>query len=114
MCTPFPTPKAIHTKLSLLSPPASEFLILSDTKIRVQSSTVYALSAINCAVLAERKLVSVSGNRCLVPWSVIPVDASDSFGKLRVGKYEKCDSYRNHKKNSHHKFDNAITIMNNE
>ena len=29
--------------------------------------------------IAERKLVSVSGNRCLVPWSVIPVDASDSF-----------------------------------
>ena len=40
---------------------------------------------------AERKLVSVSGSRCLVSWSVVPVDA-DSFDTIldavRAGKYE--------------------------
>ena len=40
----------------------------------------------------ENKLVSVSGNCCLVPWSVIPVDASDSFDTIldvvRAVKYE--------------------------
>ena len=45
--------------------------------------------------MAERKLLSLtllSGNRCLVPWSVIAVGASDSFDTIlddvRVGKYE--------------------------
>ena len=37
-------------------------------------------------------LVSVSGNSCLMPWSVIPVDASDSsdtiLDAVRAGKYE--------------------------
>ena len=36
--------------------------------------------------------VSVSGNRCLVPQSVIPVDASDSFDTIldfvRAGLYK--------------------------
>ena len=48
----------------------------------------------------QNNLVSVSGNRCLVPWSVIPVDASESFDTIfdvvRAGKYEnlykKCDT----------------------
>ena len=31
---------------------------------------------------SERILVSVSGNRCLVPWSINPVDASDSFDTI--------------------------------
>ena len=49
----------------------------------------------------QNNLVSVSGDRCLqclVPWSVVPVDASDSFDTIvdvvRAGKYEtiqKCD-----------------------
>ena len=65
-------------------------------------------------------LVSVSGNRCLVPWSVIPVDASDSFDTIldvvSMRLYKKCDTevIATIKKNSHHKSDNAITIMNNE
>ena len=33
----------------------------------------------NNSGMAERKL---SGNRCLVPWCVIPVGASDSFDTI--------------------------------
>ena len=40
----------------------------------------------------QNNLVSVSGNRCLVPQSVIPVDASDSFDTIldvvRAGLYK--------------------------
>ena len=65
--------------------------------------------------MSAKQLVSASGNRCLVPWSVIPVDASDSFDTIldvvRAGKYEKV-VIATIKKNSHHKFDNAITTKN--
>ena len=46
-------------------------------------------------------MVSVSGNCCLVPWSVIPVDASDSFDTIldvnlleleSMRLYKKCDT----------------------
>ena len=40
----------------------------------------------------QNNLVSVSGNRCLVPQAVIPVDASDSFDTIsdvvRAGLYK--------------------------
>ena len=63
---------------------------------------------------SEGKLVSVRGNRCLVPWSVIPVDSFDTIlDVVRAGKYETMIlSNSNHKKNSHHEFDNAITTKN--
>ncbi len=42
--------------------------------------------------MAERNQTILSGNCCLVPWSVIPVDASDSFDTIldaiRSGKHE--------------------------
>ena len=63
---------------SLLSPPASEFLIVT---LKSEFNRIYALSAINYAASAKQS-VSASGNRCLVPWSVIPVDASDSFDTI--------------------------------
>ena len=74
--------KAMQTKLSLLSPPASEFLIA--TQFRVQQNLCFVSNKLCC--VSKRKLVS------LVPRSVIPVDASDSFDTIldvvRAGKYE--------------------------
>ena len=66
--------------------------------------------------MSAKQSVSESGNRCLVPWSVIPVDASDNFDTIldvvRAGKYETIQKkvIATIKKNSHHKFDNAITM----
>ena len=59
----------------------------------------------------------MSGNRCLVPWSVIPVDASDSFGTILDDRAEKYETIQKVliatiKKNSHHKFGDALTTKN--
>ena len=60
-------------------------------------------------------MVSMSGNRCLVACSVIPVDASDSFDTIleleSMRLYKKCNTevIASIKKNSHHKFNNALT-----
>ena len=59
----------------------------------------------------------MSGNRCLVPQSVIPVDASDSFDTiLESWTIQKCNTevVATIKKNSHRKFNNQKLIMNNE
>ena len=58
-----------------------------------ESNRIYALSAINCAVSAkqaERKLVSVNDNRCLVPWHrqtalTNSSSASESVGIPKLG-----------------------------
>ena len=72
----------------------------SDTIQSSEFTRIYALSAY-IVPRQQNNLVSVSGNRCLVPWSVIPVDASDSFDTIldvvRAGKYDsetiqKCDT----------------------
>ena len=63
----------------LFTPLASEFLIRTlESKFRIYSLS----SAINCAVSAKQSWHGVSGNHCLVPWSVIPVDTSDSFDTI--------------------------------
>ena len=65
--------------------------------------------------MSAKQPVSASGNRCLVPWSV---DALIPFSMLLVLEsmrlYKKCDTevIATIKKNSHHKFDNAITTKN--
>ena len=61
----------------------------------------------------QNNLVSVSGNRCLVPQSVIPVDALIPFWMLLI---QKCDTevVATIKKNSHRKLNNQKLIMNNE
>ena len=47
----------------------------------------------------QNNLDQLSGNHCLVPWSVIPVDASDNFDTIldvleleSMRLYKKCDT----------------------
>ena len=72
----------IQTKLTVYC--HRQFLTVTlKSDFRVQQNLCFVSN--NCAASAkqsERKLVSLSFCDCLVPWSVIPVDASDSLDTI--------------------------------